>query len=172
MQLTARHYAQAVLALGLSQREEQHFEDTLWALYKLYRHNPVLRDFLLNPAVAIAKKEQWLAAVTTDFFANFVVLLIRSGDLGKMKAIIKELERLRERERGIIDAFVDTPTPLSAALRKKLIAALEKRADKKIILHESKEPELIGGLRIKIGDEVIDGSIKGRLSQLKQSLLG
>ena len=172
MQLTPRHYARAILGLELSQREELHFEELLWALYRLYRSNPALRDFLLNPAIAASKKARWLATTTSELFENFILLLISNHDLGKMKPIIKELERLRESERGIVDAFVDVPTPLSAPLKKSLQRALEKRSEKKILMHEKVEPELIGGVRIKIGYEVIDGSIKGRLSQLKQSLLG
>jgi F-type H+-transporting ATPase subunit delta len=71
----------------------------------------------------------------------------------------------------VLKAEVETAYPLAPEMRERILESLAKTTGHRVAISEKTNPELLGGLRIRIGDRILDASIAGRLEQLKQRLL-
>ncbi len=101
-----------------------------------------------------------------DEGCNFIKLLIQNNRLKLIQHISQAFEKLKAESEGYIDASVKTAFPLSDKDVEKLAGTLEKTLNKKVRLHIEEDKALIGGVLIRAGDRVIDGSIRGQLQQL------
>lgn len=99
---------------------------------------------------------------------NFVQILRQKGDLAQYEKIIAEYEIYDKQQRGITDVEVTTATEIK--LNKSLIDDLNKVVGKDIELKQKVDSNLIGGVVIKAGDTLIDGSIKNHLNNLRDTL--
>ena len=83
---------------------------------------------------------------------------------------LAELKKLDLEARGSIIASVQSAVPLKDYQRKKLIDSLMNRYNKQVILEESIDPQILGGIVIKVGDDLIDGSLRSSVDDLRQSM--
>lgn len=123
---------------------------------------------------ALALYESIKEAKPKDFdllISNFVKLLARKNILSYLNKIIAEFEKIYNEKEGIANATVYSALALSEPEKRKLFEALEKMTGKKINLTEKVEKSLIGGLKLQLGDIIIDDSILARISSLKNNLL-
>jgi len=137
--------------------------------------SPELRSVLLSPAVALVKKKAVLAGVaarlglsrTTLNFLYVVTDHRRLALLPEMKAAFQALldERL-----GIVRADVAAAAPLAPDQQSELAARLTARTGKQVRLNTSTDPALLGGLVVRVGSTVYDGSVRGRLRALESRL--
>ena len=98
-------------------------------------------------------------------------VLIANDRLALLPEIRAMFEVLKNEREGVVDADIASAFPLDDAQLAGLVADLEKRFKRKINPHVSVDPELIGGVRVAVGDEVIDGSVRGKLAALAAGLL-
>ena len=113
-------------------------------------------------------------AVPGDLSAEakaFIHLLIEYDRLTLLPEIFAQFETLKNEREGVVDAQITTAFPLEGAQLANLVADLEKRFKRKINPQVSIDRELIGGVRVVIGDEVIDGSVRGKLNAMAAGLL-
>jgi F-type H+-transporting ATPase subunit delta len=82
----------------------------------------------------------------------------------------EQFEALKNRREGIVDAQIDSALPLNDAQLAELVAGLEARFKRKIRPHVNVDAELIGGVLVRVGDEVIDGSVRGKLAGMAAAL--
>ena len=101
---------------------------------------------------------------------NFLQLLIANGRLGVLPEIAEQFRALTNARGGTTDATVHSAFPIEGAALAELSATLEKRFARKLNLSVVLEPGLIGGVRVVVGDEVLDTSVKARLQQMKIAL--
>jgi len=101
---------------------------------------------------------------------NFVKLLVHNDRISLVPQIRELFENYRAEHEGYVDVEVVTPYSLSDEDRGQLIAALEKSLEKKVHLQERLDQGLIGGVIVRAGDKVIDGSIRGRLERMAKRL--
>jgi F-type H+-transporting ATPase subunit delta len=140
----------------------------------------VARDLLLDgtvalrhPRVSVADKKKLLHAKldgkvgTTTL--RFLELLIEKKRYELFAMIAAVYGRLAADKRGVAKAHVRTAAPLSADAQKTLAARLKIFAGKDIELEIKEDPELIGGVAVKIGDWVLDSSLRGQLRRLRES---
>lgn len=107
----------------------------------------------------------------TDRVANFLRLLRKNKHLKLAERIVVEFNRQRKVAEGIVEATVVSSRPLSGALRSELAAALKKNYNGKTVnLEMTEDSQLLGGLVVKVGDEIVDASLKTRLELLEQHL--
>ncbi len=113
------------------------------------------------------KPEDEVSVVVEKFIAN----LKEKRLLGKAKDIIKEFKKIYNQKNGIVQAKVQTARELDKISQEKIIEFIKNKYQaKEVDLLMEISPKLQGGLRITVGDEVIDGSVLGRLRKLRSSL--
>lgn len=102
---------------------------------------------------------------------NFFKILKQNNDLEKFKEIVNEFKKCDREQRGRELVEITTPAALSRELREKIISKLKKEIKKEIELREKNDPEILGGIIIKINDFLIDASLKGKIQKLSKELL-
>lgn len=105
-----------------------------------------------------------------EFGENFIRLLVENNRISILPEIYILYEALRADHDACIDVNITAALEVSPATQKAISAALEKRFSKNVQVSVDIDPSLIGGAVIRAGDEVIDGSVKGRLQQLSREL--
>ncbi len=106
------------------------------------------------------------------FLGQVVKFLDRKRLLGKTKDILLRLKKITNQEHGIVEAKVSSVTKLQEETKKKIIHALKKRYEaKEVVLIESLDEKLLGGIRIEANDEIIDASIKNKINKLQEYLI-
>lgn len=170
----AKRYAQALFSLGKEQGTLDTWQRDLDVLASL-TSDPGLATFLSNPSIAEQRKlgalEQTLDRDTQPETRNLVRLLIERDRVSLIPQI-RELfaDQLRE-ERGIAVAHVTTAEPLSSEEQAFVREHLERLTGKQIELVPAIDPDIIGGVIVRIGDQVIDGSVRNKLERLRSRLL-
>jgi len=136
--------------------------------------SPELQQFADNPKVT---PEQVLGVIGGAFGAalpaaasNFLLALLENGRFTALPEIAKQFRALANAQSGSADAVVYSAFPIDDAALGQVSAALEKRFGRKLQVTVRQEPALIGGIRVVVGDEVLDTSVKARLEQMKVAL--
>ena len=170
----ARRYAEAAFALA---REEDALDgwgrdlETAASLLGI----PEVSRFIDNPAAPFGERrsvvERLLGGdrVRTQV-VNLVQLLARRGRISILPAVSAEYRRLLNGERGILEARVTSPTPLGEADLAALREKVEAMTGAAVELTTALDPTLIGGLTVRVGDTLIDASVRGRLERLRERL--
>ncbi len=107
----------------------------------------------------------------SDAAKSTLRLLAQKRRLGAIPAIARQLSRLADDDQNVVRAEVLSAGPLSGDYLGKLRAELERATGKKVMVTHRTDPALIGGVVTKIGDRVIDGSVRARLTGFRESLL-
>ena len=105
-----------------------------------------------------------------DAAKNFLRTVIENGRLSALPEMATQFRALKNAQSGSSDAVVHSAFPIDAAALAELAVTLEKQFKRKLNLSVVLQPELIGGIRVVVGDEVLDTSVKARLEQMKVAL--
>ena len=136
--------------------------------------NPQLRQLADNPKVTVSQVFDIITGVARtqlpDLARNFLRTLIDNGRVQALPEIAAQFRALVNSKNGSSDAVVYSAFPLDAAALAELGATLEKRFGRKLNLSVQQDETLIGGVRVVVGDEVLDTSVKARLEQMKAAL--
>ncbi len=167
----ARPYADALFAA--SSADLQGTAAWLDELAAVAAH-PQLQQFVDNPKVTPDQVFGLIAGVVRaplpQAAQNFLRVLIDNGRLAALPEIAAQYRVLRNGRAGTSDAVVYSAFPIDGAALDQVTAALEKRFGRKLDVTVEIDPELIGGIRAVVGDEVLDTSVKVRLAQMKAAL--
>jgi F-type H+-transporting ATPase subunit delta len=101
---------------------------------------------------------------------NFLLLLVENGRLGVLPEIRDLFEELRREHEGVLEVEVTSAFPMDEAQLAQLRQKLQAKYGRQVQASVSVEPELIGGVRVKIGDEVLDASVRGKLQGMASAL--
>ena len=136
--------------------------------------NSQLQQFADNPNVSNAQVFsviEGVAKVALPAMAkNFLRTVIDNGRLGVLPEIAEQFRVLKNAQSGTADAVVYSAFAIDSSALAGLAVTLEKRFARKLNLSVELQPELIGGIRVVVGDEVLDTSVKARLEQMKMAL--
>ena len=169
----ARRYAEAALQMGRADGTLDAWERDMAALGAAMRHSE-LRRLLEHPAVAYAEKERVLRRVLGASVGEqplrLALLMVRRGRPGGIEPMIARFTELLRHERGISLAQVRTALPLSAEQRGEVAARLRELTGEQIEMDEVVDPGLIGGIAVRIGDQLYDASVRSRLERLRARL--
>ena len=135
---------------------------------------PQVTELLKNPRLTSESKVQTLVQLfgsdIDEAFRNFVSTLGDNDRLDVLPTIRELFEELKAEAEKTLDVEVQTAFELTSAQLQSLAAALSKRLDRTVNPQQVVNPALIGGVVIRAGDVVVDGSVRGKLSQLAESL--
>jgi len=170
----ARPYAEAVFGLAESDGRFDAWSALLERLVAAIADDDV-RAAAGNPNVRPSQLTELLVSVMGDSVSaeakNFVQLLVANRRLAAVPEIHELYEALRREREGVVEAEIASAFPLEDAQLKVLVTDLERRFKRKVEPRTSVDKELIGGVRIAVGDEVIDGSVRGKLAAMSTALL-
>ena len=170
----AARYARALFIVTEKRKETVTALEHLKGLVDVLAPHSRVGAHLASPGLRLADKRaalrQSLGKVVLPIVVVFVDLLLRKKRLREFPGVVQEFEALVEKQQGIQRAEVVSAVPLVAAETKRLHAALEKRTGAKIRLTASVDPELLGGALVRIGDHVIDRTVRTLLERVGQQL--
>jgi len=133
-----------------------------------------LKRFLNDNQVELSQKQAALKTVFRDFIGqktyNFLFLLIKAKKLSFLDTIILQAQKLNLEIAGLNELIVESAIPLTAIQEKELKLALEHKYEKTLFIKNIVNRELIGGVRIFLGDITIDSSILGKIERLKRKI--
>ncbi len=169
----AKRYAQAAFAIAQGQgRLEEWLAELQTAVDALSDSETMA--FLQLPKVSLDRKLQLLRDVLKDLsptVLNLLGLLTSKGGLPVLPGVLSEYQRLLDESQGRERAKVTAALDLDEAQREKLGQLLSTLLDKEVVLTTRTDEEVLGGVLVRIGDRIIDGSARGRLRSLRQSVL-
>jgi F-type H+-transporting ATPase subunit delta len=169
----ARPYAEAVFKLADGQGKLADWSDNLANLAQVAADERMLR-VIGDPKLSAAKVAGTLITVLSGKLSgdaeNFVRVLAENRRLGVLGEIRAQFEALKHQREGVVEARVETAFPLDDAQLADLVARIEKHTGRKVKASVSVDKELIGGVRVTIGDKVIDGSARAQLAALESAL--
>lgn len=171
---TARRYAEAAFEIGLRDGTVDAWRTELEAAAAALADERLTR-VLANPAIPLDARS---AAVTEALGArvsrpvlNLVLLLLRRGRIELLPQVAAEFRRLDDDRLGITPATATSAAPLEPDEVRALAARLEQLTGGRVDLDLQVDPSILGGLVVRVGDRLIDGSVRGRLERLRSRLV-
>ena len=127
------------------------------------------KELIADPKVGVSQIATLIAESAGELSAeqrNFVAVLARNERLGVLPEIAEQYEAQRNAHEGVVDARIATAFPLSDAQLEDIVATLRAKYGREVKASVNVDPELLGGVSIRVGDEVMDASVRGKLAQL------
>jgi F-type H+-transporting ATPase subunit delta len=169
----ARPYAEAAFRIADEAGALARWADMLAALAQVAadeRVRAAIGDPNLSDAQVAGLFLAILAGKLNGEAENFVRVLAANGRLERLPEIREQFESLKNEREGVLEAEVQSAFQLSPAQVQDLVQRLEKKTGRKVRAQVSLDQELIGGVRIVLGDKVIDGSARAQLAALEAAL--
>lgn len=169
----ARPYAEAIYQLALASNALEEWAEVLDRMAQVAAH-PDMRTCIDNPRLPASDLTQMfldaVAGKLTPDQKSFACLLVDNERLGVVSEIRDLFLEQKNAHEGIKDAQITSAFPLEGPGLTQLVSDLEQRFKCKIQATVSVDPELIGGVRIAVGDQVIDASVRGKLAAMSVAL--
>ncbi len=169
----ARVYAQALFdaarEAGVVERVGRELGDFAAALAA----SAALRHVLHDPQVDAGGKRRVVAELTHDahpLLANALQLMLQKGRAPAIPGVAEHYAGLAAREADLVNVEVITAVALSASARERLVERVRAATGRRVQLAERVDPAVIGGLVLRIGDVIVDGSVRARINQLRRRL--
>ncbi len=173
--IVARRYAKALLSIGKDDGEAETYREELDGFASLMSREKALEQAICNPLYAVSERKKVLETVidkvgVSKVMASFFLLLFDKGRFGFLHAINDFYQILADELQGIARANLVSATELSSKTVDKIRTTLSNMTGKDIVLEVEQDLGLIGGIVTRIGDLVLDGSIRTQLFNMRGSL--
>ncbi|OQY59951.1 MAG: ATP synthase F1 subunit delta [Desulfobacteraceae bacterium 4572_88] len=171
----ARRYARALLLIGKEDGQAETYREELDGFSGLIAKDRSLEQAICNPLYDAAGRKKVLQTIAEQLELSgvmkaFLLLLFDKGRVGFMNEINAFYQKLADELKGVARASLVSATELSDETIEKIRASLSKKTGKDVHLEVEQDPTLIGGIVTRIGDLVLDGSIKTQLLNMRESL--
>jgi F-type H+-transporting ATPase subunit delta len=167
-------YAQALLELAQAESIVARIEEEMFRLRELLKKNPALLEFLKDPNVTREGKRQALVELFQGrvhaLVLNALLTVSDTDRASRLQQIIEEFVTLAAAARQKVSGEIITAIQLDDATLAKLSAELSRVTGKSVQLFQRIDPAILGGAIIKVGEQVIDGSLRRKLNQIKENL--
>jgi F-type H+-transporting ATPase subunit delta len=167
-------YAQGIFEIAKSEGTLETVENELFQFSQLFQGNEQLREKLTDQSLPVEKRqaivEDLLGQKASPLTVNLISFLVGAGRARELPEIVDRLVQRAAAERQRAVAEVRTAVDLDGEQRRRLTEALQRATGKQIELKVIVDPSVIGGVVARVGDTVIDGTIRRRLEQLRESL--
>lgn len=173
--IVAHRYARAIMELAVEANQVAPVAQQLQRVAEAFSASDELRAVLRDPVIDEDKRVKIIQAVAqrlnlTPLMQNTLSVLHQRGRLAALPEIVRSYLQLADEQAGLLQASVASAVPLSDNQAQALKGELERLTGRKIALERHHEPSLLAGVVARIGDHVIDASLKGRLEELAQRL--
>lgn len=165
----ARPYAEGLFRLAKESNAFAKWSDVLNVLAAVVVHDDI-KEVVTNPKFSASQVKSLLSDLlgdkVDDQVKNLITTLQENGRLILLPEIAAQFEQLKSALNSTVEARIVSAFPLEGAQLQGLVAKLETRFKQKVDAQVSVDPSLMGGVRIEIGDEVIDASVRGKLQAM------
>ena len=169
-------YAESLFRLASAEEVAERVEEELHEVERLYKDNPEMKEFINNPRVKAEGKKDALVELLGDKLSritlNHMHLLIDQERGRMLPKVAEEYYRLAGEARAKVTAEVVTAVPISDGIRDQLGATLKKLTKKDVYMRTRVDESILGGAVVRVGDKVLDGSVRSKLNQLRKQMLG
>jgi F-type H+-transporting ATPase subunit delta len=169
-----RGYAEALFSVAEAEEALEVVEDELFRFARALEREQRLRDALTEPTLPAERKRAVLGDVLGEranpYTVNLLRFLVEQGRARELSAIVDELVALAADRRQAAVAEVRTAVPLDADHRERLADALGRATGKRVELKVVVDPSVVGGVVARVGDQVIDGTVRRRLELARERL--
>ena len=171
----AGRYAKALFDLVSDEKQLDITAGQLNGLVTLLDQNKNLDDVLQSPTIGLGEKQNLVAQLVqklgmSGITANFLGLVAKNNRLPLLRGMVRAFNALLARQRGEVRAQIVSAVPLSDKHREELSKALASTLGQEVVMEEKTDPELLGGLIVKIGSKMIDNSLRTKLDNLHAAL--
>ena len=171
----AATYSQAIFELARDKNALEQVEKEMVMVEETIKGQEDLATLMYHPRVPSEAKKDTINKVfgqeLTDYVRNFLLLLVDKRRETAFPAIVRQYVNLANKARNIMEAEVTTALPLTQVQQEELGMKLSKVTGHTVVLKPTIDPAIMGGVIVKIGDKLIDGSIVRQLKALEQALL-
>jgi len=177
MAAVASRYARALVEVVLEQRLEANVaREQLNSFVEAVRDSPELRRVWESPAVPAEQKRAVLDAIVGQIQAfkairNFMAVIIDHRRVPMLNEIARQFAVELDAQLGFVEAQISSARQLSPEEKSGLEAQVERLTGKKVRAHYASDPALLGGVMVRVGSTIYDGSIRGQLEKMKQELI-
>lgn len=174
MTKTARLYGGSLYDLAVSEGIADQVKEQADMIRQIFRENPAYLKLLSEPSVSLDERrgliDEAFAGNAEKYLVNFIKLLCEKGYLGEYAGCCEEFTRRYYADHNITQAVVTSAVTLTDAQMAALTEKLSKKSGKQIILTNTVNPLVIGGLRVEIDGQELDGTVSGRLTGISRRL--
>ena len=171
----ARNYADTLLTLAQRQNAVEEFGRALEEVVEILNTEPQVRRFLESPTINRDAKKRALqgsfAGRVPELFLRFLLVVTEKGREALLPEIAAAYRDLVDEMLDRVRARVTLAEPADAELQREIRVFLERRLGKTVLPEFSVDPEMLGGVVIRVEDQIIDGSLRRRFSELRRRLL-
>jgi len=174
----SRNYAQTLLALAQRHGGDDtvdEYADALAGFAAMLREEPRVRTFLESPLVSIDRKRdairKTLEGRAPEYFIRFLLIVVEKRRAASLAGIQREYHDIVDRLRGRVRADIALAREPDAALRDEIVTSLKRSLGKEVIATFRTDPSLVGGIIVRVGDQILDGSVRRRTADLRRRLI-
>lgn len=171
----AKRYAKALIETGQETGTSKEIARELRDVFVIFSSNPEAMVFLLNPMYKLEDRKGLVEKICdslkiSDIIKRFLILLVQGRKVSIFQDICNEYYRMEDEIAGRIRAKVESSVDLTDNLKTNIKDKLQRLTSKEVILTTDRNPNLIGGLVIRVGNMIFDGSVKTQLERVKNRL--
>lgn len=170
----SRRYAKSLLGLAQeSNLTEKIFSDML-LVESVFADNREMSRIMRSPIIQNFKKESILKGIFSGkvdkMTLNFILMMISKGRVGLIEDIAREYIELHKQMNGVRTAYVTTAVKLDESIRQSVLEIVRRKGGEKVELVEKVDPEILGGLILRMGDKQFDASVSRKLNDISRRL--
>ncbi|MBA5851488.1 F0F1 ATP synthase subunit delta [Clostridium sp. cel8] len=170
-----RRYALALYEIAEEKGKVKEYLDELESVVKTIKNNSKFLEIIEHPKVSTSQKKQIFTEIFKDRIDDdvfsFLMVLIEKNRIYDIDGKLREMKNIYLEKHNTVIAKVKTVVPLKDDEKSALIEKLENKFKKKVLIEEEIDPTIIGGVYVEINNEVIDGTIRSKLSEMKKIML-
>lgn len=171
----SRVYAQALLEMADAQGKADEIGEELAQIGALAAAQPQLRALLTTPTIAAAERagvvERLFRGRVSDTTYKFLQVVNNKGRLSDLEGIIHAYRALLDEKHGVVHVEVRVPQPLDAGEIEGVAQRIGSALNRRVVLRQEVQPGLIGGIVVRVGDQLIDGSVATQLRAMRKRLV-
>jgi F-type H+-transporting ATPase subunit delta len=172
---TLNSYAQALLELADARQLTTQVAEDVQGVAQMIEQDPTFRQYMNDPSVARSERSQTLENVfgsrVPSILSSFLKLLDVRGKLGSFPAIAKAFKELMDKRSGNIEVEITVPQALNDHELHDVRNQISHKLGKNASVTQKVDESIIGGMVLRIGDSLIDGSVKSQLETLKRRMI-
>jgi len=170
-----RRYALALYQVAEEKGKVEEYLDELRMVCKLIDENEDFKQVIKHPQISTVRKKQAFVNIfkdkIDDDLLSFLLILIEKDRIRYIKEKLKQMEKIHLERNNTLIAEVKTAVPMLDSEKKALKEKLEAQYDKNIIMNNEVDKSILGGVFVRVGNDVIDGTVKSKLEELKKIML-